>query len=290
MELEKLRNNFIVFILCYNRPDQCDTYDTLKRYGYKGNYMLMLSDDDPSITEYINKYGRDKIYVFNKDNVKFDRMDNFGKKKSVVFARNACFEAAKELGFRYFLELDDDYVNFRFRYDDGTGKLCTAYPDSLEPLFEIMLQFLDSSSHIKSVALAQTGDYIGGTESGLNKGTSIRKAMNTFFCDTEKPFTFSGCINEDVNTYTALQSRGCVFLTEKLFSIDQRNTQQSHGGMVDIYADVGTYVKSFYTIIAQPSSVKIAMMGDKHYRIHHKINWNNTAVKIVSCRYKKGDN
>jgi hypothetical protein len=60
--------------------------------------------------------------------------------------------------------------------------------------------------------------------------------------------------------------------------------------MVDIYADVGTYVKSFYTIIAQPSSVKIAMMGDKHYRIHHKINWNNTAVKIVSGRYKKGDN
>lgn len=287
MEQEKLRSNFIVFILCYNRPEQCDTFDTLMKYGYKGDYRLVVSDDDPKMNEYIEKYPG-KVEVFNKDKVEFDRMDNFGKNKSVVFARNACFEIAKKLGYRYFLELDDDYVNFRFRYDDGTGKLCTAYPDELEPLFEIMLKFLDSSPHLTSVALAQTGDYIGGTESGLNKGTSIRKAMNTFFCDTEKPFKFNGCINEDVNTYTSLQSRGHVFLTQKLFSIDQRNTQQSHGGMVDIYADVGTYVKSFYTIIAQPSSVKIAMMGDKHYRIHHKINWNNTAAKIVSGRYKKG--
>ena len=286
-----MRNNFIVFILCYNRPEQCDTYDTLMRYGYKGPICLMVSTDDPSKDEYIKKYGSYEpdvqVCVFDKDKVEFDRMDNFGKKKSVVFARNACFTAAKELGYRYFLELDDDYVNFRFRYDDGTGKLCTAYPDSLEPLFEIMLDFLDSSPHLTSVALAQTGDYIGGTGSGLNKGTSIRKCMNTFFCDTEKPFEFSGCINEDVNTYTALQSRGPVFLTMKLFSIDQRNTQQSHGGMVDIYADVGTYVKSFYTVMAQPSSVKIAMMGDKHYRVHHKINWNTTAPKIVSGRYKK---
>lgn len=48
----------------------------------------------------------------------------------------------------------------------------------------------------------------------------------------------------------------------------------------------GTYNKSFYTIISSPSSVKISIMGDKHYRVHHKINWENTVPKIISDRFK----
>ena len=66
MEQERLRNNFIIFILCYNRPEQCDTYDTLMRYGYKGNYMLMVSDDDPSMMEYINKYDSLLLELYTK--------------------------------------------------------------------------------------------------------------------------------------------------------------------------------------------------------------------------------
>lgn len=53
------------------------------------------------------------------------------------------------------------------------------------------------------------------------------------------------------------------------------------------YNEFGTYVKSFYTVLCSPSSVKLNMMGDTHYRIHHNVMWNNAVPKIISGRYKK---
>jgi hypothetical protein len=66
-------------------------------------------------------------------------------------------------------------------------------------------------------------------------------------------------------------------------------TQSSAGGMTELYLDGGTYIKTFYSVMYAPSCVKIGMMGDPrspHYRIHHKINWLNTAPKILreSCK------
>lgn len=51
-------------------------------------------------------------------------------------------------------------------------------------------------------------------------------------------------------------------------------------------ADSGTYVKSFYSVIFAPSCVSIAMMGDKHKRIHHNISWDNCVPKILNEKYK----
>ena len=58
--------------------------------------------------------------VFNKKEVAetFDEADNFYKdRRTIVYARNFCFQAARQLGFKYFLELDDDYIHFRFTLD-----------------------------------------------------------------------------------------------------------------------------------------------------------------------------
>lgn len=56
------------------------------------------------------------------------------------------------------------------------------------------------------------------------------------------PFKFFGKINEDVNTYTLLGSRGNLFFQIPHVSLNQVTTQQSNGGMTDIYLDSGTYV------------------------------------------------
>lgn len=254
-----MRDDFCVFILCYGRPDNCDTLKTLLNSGYTGKYFLVLSNDDNSVAKYISNFGNDHIIIFDKNDIHFDCMDTFGNKKCVVYARNACFEIAKKIGVRYFLELDDDYTHIRFRYE-SKGKLSTRYCKDADELFTIMIDLLNSSDSIYSVALAQTGDYIGGLNSAMISGRSIRKCMNSFFCDVKKQFDFTGTFNEDVNTYTALQSKGPVFLTVQHASINQRDTQQTTGGMVDIYNEFGTYVKSFYSVICCPSAVKINMM------------------------------
>lgn len=150
-----------------------------------------------------------------------------------------------------------------------------------------MVCFLENTNSI-TVAMAQRGDFIGGKLNQIILGEVFkRKAMNSFVCSIDKPFQFVGRINEDVNTYTSLGSRGKVFFQIPYVALNQKQTQSNKGGMTDIYLDKGTYVKSFYSVMMMPSSVKIAMMGSVSKRIHHSINWNNTVPKIINETLKK---
>mgnify|MGYP000287935400 FL=1 len=110
--------------------------------------------------------------------------------------------------------------------------------------------------------MAQRGDFVGGKENDILKGEKMkRKAMNSFICSVDRPFQFVGRINEDVNTYTTLGSRGCLLLQVPQVALNQKQTQKNKGGMTDIYMSQGTYVKSFYTVMMMPSSVKVGVMG-----------------------------
>ena len=149
-----------------------------------------------------------------------------------------------------------------------------------------MLEFLDSSGAV-TVAFAQGGDMIGVVDNGNFKKKLLRKAMNTFFCDTEKPFQFVGRINEDVNTYTSFANRGLLMFTYTGVMITQHTTQTNAGGMTETYLDMGTYTKSFYSVIYSPQAVKIGEMGDKHKRIHHSVNWDRCAPQILNEKWKK---
>jgi hypothetical protein len=56
--------------------------------------------------------------------------------------------------------------------------------------------------------------------------------------------------------------------------------------MTEIYRDQGTYVKSFFSVMFCPSSIKVRhLVSMKRY--HHSIDWNRTVPKIIDERYKK---
>ncbi|HDQ7021628.1 TPA: hypothetical protein QBH20_004630, partial [Escherichia coli] len=103
----------------------------------------------------------------------------------------------------------------------------------------------------------------------------------------DRPFSFMGRINEDVNTYTNLGRCGELFMTIGAVQLGQKQTQKNSGGMTELYLDSGTYVKSFYSVMYAPSCVKISLMGASHKRIHHQVTWNNAAVKILHEKYRK---
>lgn len=284
----QIRNNFVTFILTHGRPDKVVTYETLKNNGYTGPIVFVVDNEDNTVEEYKRRY--ENVYVFDKLDIsrRYDTVDIGSDRRAIFYARNACFEIAKELGYKYFLELDDDYTCFRSRVDKD-GKFATIYHRDLDSLFESMLQFLDDSN-AHTVAFAQTGDFIGGMGSRVYKQKLARKAMNSFFCTTDRPFRFIGRINEDVNTYVLEGSRGKLLFTVADASLDQKQTQSNSGGMTELYLDAGTYVKSFFTIITNPSSVKIHVMGQSHKRIHHSINWDHAVPKIISGDFKKEEN
>ena len=286
----KIRNNFVVFILTHGRPDKVYTYKTIRERGYTGPVVLVLDNEDNTIEEYKRIYEaklNTGVYVFDKLDIanRYDEVDRGKDRRAIFYARNACFEIAKELDYKYFLELDDDYVKFRSRVDID-GKFATIYHTDLDSLFEAMLQFLDDTKAY-TVAFSQTGDFIGGMGSRVYREKLTRKAMNSFFCTTDRPFKFIGRINEDVNTYVSEGSKGKLMFTVADASLDQTQTQSNSGGMTELYLDAGTYVKSFFTIITNPSSVKIYEMGYAHKRIHHLIDWDKAVPKIISSGYKK---
>lgn len=281
-----MRDDFAVFILTHGRPEKIVTLNSLKDGNYSGKYYIVIDNEDDTEDEYRRLYG-DKVLQFDKLAISetFDTADLSEDRRTIVYARNACFDLAKQVGVRYFLELDDDYTSFMYRFPDN-GKLGYVPAKNLDALFEAMIDFLDVSGAL-TVAFAQGGDFIGGLQSGTWNKKLLRKAMNTFFCDVEKPFQWVGRINEDVNTYTLLGNQGKLLFTTTEANITQLQTQSNNGGMTDVYLDSGTFLKSFFTVIYSPQCTKISTMGDKHKRIHHKINWNACTPKILNEKWRK---
>lgn len=282
-----MRDDFAVMILTHGRADRVYTLSSLRKGGYTGKVFLVLDNEDEQHDEYVSRYGQERIVVFDKEAQmrKCDTMDTFGKKGVILFARNACFELAKELGLRYFLELDDDYTSFDMRFPKN-GKLSAKPCRDLDRLFTAMIGFLEDSGAL-TVALSQGGDYIGGLKGRYYEKMLTRKAMNTFFCRTDRPIGFIGTINEDVNTYTTYGSRGERIFSVTQAAIVQKETQSNAGGMTGVYLDNGTYLKSFYTVMTMPSCVSVAMMGSSHRRIHHNVSWVNCVPMILNQKHRK---
>lgn len=282
-----MRDNFAIFILSHGRADNMLTVKTLDRCNYTGKWYIIIDNEDTQADLYYSNFGDEHVIMFDKieKSKNTDTMDMQDKRNIVLFARNSCHDIAKKLNLDYFLVLDDDYTEFRMRYDKD-GVFSSIYVRDLDSVLEETLEFLDTSNAL-TVAFAQTGDFIGGMGSKVFKERLTRKAMNSFFCRTDRPFEFLGRINEDVNMYCTLGSRGNLIFTFADMSLNQQDTQQNKGGLTDSYLDNGTYVKSFYSVMCCPSFVKVAEMGCGHKRLHHLVDWEHGVPKIISDKFRK---
>ena len=198
-----MRDDFCAFILTHGRPDKVHTLRTLQRHGYTGKVFIVIDDEDQTGDEYRRIFG-DDVLGFSKDEVGryTDQFDNFSDRRTILWARNACWDLAKQIGYRYFIQLDDDYYEFKHRRIGIGHRLSTSANQeyhgwkisNLDMVFDALVRLVETTP-IKTVALSQGGDHMGGEPHKLRYR---RKAMNSFVCDTAKPFLFRGRINEDV--------------------------------------------------------------------------------------------
>tara|TARA_R110000868_G_C10840167_1_gene760000 strand:+ start:423 stop:1274 length:852 start_codon:yes stop_codon:yes gene_type:complete len=278
--------DFVIFILTNGRPNNVHTARSLRNHGYTGKIILVIDDEDKTAEAYLDKFK--DVEVFSKKEIaqEFDEADNFDDRRSIVYARNACFKIAEKLGVKYFIQMDDDYTRFEYRvYTNERQK--PSFIENLDSVFSALLNFY-KDSNFSTISMAQGGDFIGGKNNRMAKRpTLFRKCMNSFICSTDRPFKFVGRINEDVNTYVNKQSIGLLMGTIPFVSLVQNQTQSNKGGMTELYLDSGTYIKSFYTVMFSPSSVYIKPMGDKHLRLHHHVKWDSAVPKLISEKHKK---
>jgi hypothetical protein len=292
MRIIPMRKDFCAFILTHGRPNNVRTFQTLRSCGYTGRVFIVIDDEDETGEEYKRIFG-DDVLVFSKDEVaKYtDKFDNFSDRRAVVWARNACWGLAKQMGYQYFIQLDDDYLSWRYRRMGRGHRLSISKDEeyhswpirNLDTVFEALVRLVETTS-VKTIALSQGGDHMGGEQ---NKNRFRRKAMNSFVCATDRPILFRGRLNDDVNTYAALGCIGHLFFTDMELQLDQYRTQNNAGGITEAYQELGTYVKSFYTVMTAPSFTTVHLWGRFHKRLHHDINWPKAVPLIISQRFKK---
>ena len=161
-------NGFVAFILTHGRPDRVLTYEKLRKHGYTGKIYIVCDDEDKTLPEYRKRFG--DVLVFSKSEIAktFDEGDNFGDRRAIIYARNACFELARQIGATHFIELDDDYTYFKFRFD-AQLRWHGADVQDLDAVFDMLLDYFNSAPML-TLAIGQGGDYIGG-----EKGDEIQR-------------------------------------------------------------------------------------------------------------------
>jgi hypothetical protein len=260
----------------------------LRDAGYTGKIYVVIDNEDKTEDEYRRVFGSENVIQFDKAVIgqTFDIADTRTDRRAIVYARNASFEIAKQLGLDYFIQLDDDYTSFMFRWADGDVlKHCMI--KSMDEVLKAMIQFVDDTG-TDTFAMAQGGDFIGGVEGSAVHRPLMRKAMNSFIFRTDSDLRFKGRMNEDVNIYVGEGMRGRLIFTTTAVMLTQRPTQGTAGGMTEMYLETGTYMKSMYTVMMCPSCVTVRQMGPSNPRLHHSVRWDNAVPKILSDRYRKG--
>jgi len=185
-------NDFAIFILSYSRPTEIKTINILERGRYTGEWYIVVSTDDPKLEEY-KYWWRKRLLIFDKEEVLpyIDIGDNFvDEKKAGIFARNKVWDFAEELGYRYFLQMDDDLNKLLYRYVEGR-KLKAIPVTNLDELCEAMVKFLKDSG-ADCILWGTNADYYGGVKGFTMLNGVKRKAVNAMICDTKKKDKFRG--------------------------------------------------------------------------------------------------
>lgn len=177
----KMREDFAIFILSHGRAEKVYTLKTLLADGYTGKWYIIIDNEDEQIEEYKKNFGDKHVVVFDKlkKSLECETCDIPRKRNAVIYAMESCFEIARNLGLKYFLELDDDYTAFSTRIEKN-GILSKIYVQDMDAIINATLDFL-IESNATCIAWAQEGDFMGGLESSMFKDRIQRKIMNSFF-------------------------------------------------------------------------------------------------------------
>lgn len=244
---------FAIYILTNGRPNHQYTLDFLRK-SFKGDVFLCCDNEDKTLEEYRKNYG-EQVVVFNKNEwvSKSDPMDNFRSKNSVLYARNAVFQLAKDMGYEYFVMVDDDVTGLSFRYEKN-GKLVGKPVKDFNKVSSVILEAMDNTgTDFFSFGLDKI--YIGGLANGQYQKKIIDKVYCFVFCSTEQQHFYKGIMNEDEIHNILSMSVGTLVKTTTLIQIQTKPIgRDSVGGNAETYNENGyySYNRNFYPIIAFP--------------------------------------
>lgn len=277
-----MRDDFAVFILTHGRASSQKTLRTIQKCGYTGKIYLIVDDEDEQQDEYIRLYG-DKVKRFSKRKIenRFDTMTNRKEYRAVVYARNAAYQIANNLGIRWIFMCDDDITSFRYRILRG-NKLKGVTIQDIDSLFELMAGIMEAG-RLAIFGFSQAGAFIGGANQMYLSGHQ-RKIAQAFMLDASNPIEFRGMFFEDLVVALDAGVQGRVAMSTMFVSIQSPQMRSNNGGMQDLYKENSTYTHCFYTVMAYPNVAKIA---EKDGEFSLRLNHSAFAPLILNERWRK---
>lgn len=234
-------NECAIFILSNGRPDKVKTYDYLKT-SFSGDVYILCDDQDETLPAYKDEWIK-----------KSDPMDNFNSKKSVLYARNAVFEIAAAMGYRYFAMADDDIKDLQFRYEQD-GKLLAKPVSNLDKVIDYIVQLM-SATAISYFSFGTDKNFIGGVQNRNFQKKVIDKVYNFIICKSGQQHSYKGIMNEDEIHNVISLSTGVLLKSLTAIQIVMKPVGKGEtGGNSETYKENGyySYTRNFYPIIACP--------------------------------------
>ena len=281
-----MRDDFAVFILTHGRPNNQKTLNTLLSMGYNGKYYLVLDDQDNTASEYYANYPRDSILIFNKNH--YLKTVDSGMCKPVakfaVFARNAIEDLARDMGYKYFMMLDDDIYCFRIRYEvDGSLKSYKC-DGIINEVFMHCLEYMDNAP-IACLMPGVCNMYRSGAIAVQDWTSKYRISVNCFIRNTDYKVEWRLNMFEDLITALDYNRTSQIWITFVPLQIDVGlGNGKVAGGNTDTYKTFDGFRMAFMPLMVYPDCNDVGFYKD-HWKpiTHTSIAVNN----IISDRYKK---
>lgn len=274
-------NNFAIFITTHGRP-QCLTYHTLRKAGYTGQMFCVVDNTDKKIGEYQENFGKENVLIFDKMDYVYevDKITNEMILSTVLYARKACYDFARQMNIKHFIIADDDITLFKYRIilDD---KLKSIPVTNFDATIDIILDYF-TNTDISILGIADAGIYFGGKE-GVYKNRVRHMFSVCYLCKTEDEIEFKSVCFEDMYSSIASNRDGklCFEILDICQVSEPMGLGTTEGGTTEFYRNNSRYKRSFYDIIAFPDCLFLdenCIMRRREIYMY---------PRIISSRYKK---
>ena len=268
-------NNTAVFVLSHQRATKITTDMVLRKCGYTGKIYIIIDDTDTQLNDYKEIFG-DNCIVFSKtEQLKTtDSCDNFGNLKTPLYARNYCFELAKQLNLDYFIMADDDITDLKYAFVDNSGNFKKQSIKHFDLIIKTLIDFSNCNNKLDCISFVLDSGYFGG-KNGTYKNGVKREIQCFMLWKAKSEVRFLSTKNEDLNTTIKYFYKLMLSVFDLCTSSPQRMTNE--GGIS--YSSM--YENNMYSLMLMPSAINLLPSGNMR-----KLN-DNIYPKILSGRYKK---
>ena len=263
-----MSKKWATFIISHGRPDNVVTLDTLLSAGYTGDWYIVLDNLDTTAEKYINKFGSDKIVIFNK-HYYADKTDyglSVPKLNSAVFARNAVEDIAKELQLDGYICLDDDIRKFIYRYEDNNKLRGHQIKSDITEIFNKIMNFIINTD-ISCASCGYQQIYMSGLSGLMKENSRTRLLAEAFFRNLKFDVNWIGNTSEDYLTSIECGRRGQIFIQLPFLQVDMPTacTGKQDGGNSDIYRNMSKWRQLFFSTMYFPDMFRLNIRQDKLY-------------------------